>query len=511
MTFVRRRKPLLFTISLVILIFVTGFLVINQPNASTAAQFNGTLKLALQPIDVTDPLSISADSEIALANAVYDYLVDVDANNELQPRLATDWTVSEDGLTYTFNLAEGVTFHDGSALRPEDVVYTFDRLRDPDVAGATADLYSGIESIEASGPNQVTFTLSTTNPFFLFDLSDNHAVVVKEGSTDLADFNGTGPFIVQDGTLSDQIIMEANPNYFIEGQPSLQRLEFIFFDDQVASIDALRSGQIDLIWRISNTNLLSLDGEPGITTIDIPTNGFDIIRLRTDREPGNDPRVIEALKLATDRTAIWDGVQRGLGAIGRDSPIGPVFTQFYSEATPIPERDPEAARQLLTDAGYPDGLELDLHVPNTGGRPAFATIIQQQWAEAGIDVNILLEPESIYYGEGNWLEVNLGITGWGSRPTPQFYFDVMLECDAIWNESKFCDAELDELSETAGSTLDEGERIEAYQDMQRILIERGPVIIPYFFAQTAAISDAFDGFHLKAFAGRTDFRTVSTN
>jgi peptide/nickel transport system substrate-binding protein len=121
-------------------------------------------------------------------------------------------------------------------------------------------------------------------------------------------------------------------------------------------------------------------------------------------------------------------------------------------------------------------------------------------------------PESVYYGseneEENWLGANLGITGWGSRPGPQFYLDVMLVTGAEWNESHFSDPELDELAATAGTTLNEQERVQAYHDIQRILIERGPIIIPYFFAQLGAISDDFQGFQLKAFAGRTDLAAI---
>ena len=139
-------------------------------------------------------------------------------------------------------------------------------------------------------------------------------------------------------------------------------------------------------------------------------------------------------------------------------------------------------------------------------------MLKEQWADAGITVNVIVEPESVYYGENHWLDAELGITGWGSRPYPQFYMNSMLTCDAIppdgWNESRFCDDEFDRLARIAGTTLDEDERVAAYADIQRILIERGPVIIPYFFAAVAAYSDRFDGMTLKAFPGRTDFRAV---
>jgi peptide/nickel transport system substrate-binding protein len=478
--------------------------------APATVQKAGVLRVAMQPIVQTDPAFVSSDAEVLVANHVYDYLVDIDPESMIQPRLATTWTVSDDGLTYTFQLAEDVKFHDGSDFSAEDVAWTFNRLRDPALELPTSNLYSNVASVSASGDLEVTFTLNELNPFFLFDLSDNHALILKAGTEDAGtSFNGTGPFKVTEYILEDRIVMEANGDYFINGQPKLAGLEIVFFNDEAASVNALRSGQIDLVMRMSTSLFTSLQGEEGIMAIDIPTNGFDLVRLRSDREPGNDPRVIQALKLATDRDAILELVQQGYGAVGRDSPIGPLYASYYSEDTPIPARDVEAAKTLLSDAGYAEGLSLELHTPDTGGRQDLASVLKEQWSEAGVDVEIFVEPESVYYGEDGWLEVNLGITGWGSRPIPQFYLDVMLECEAVWNESHFCDEEFDTLSATAGSTLSEAERIEAYAEIQRLLIERGPVIIPYFFAQFAAISEEFEDFELKAFAGRTDFREIS--
>ena len=483
----------------------------HETSEGTTTSREGVLKVAMQPIVQTDPAFISSDSEVLVANHVYDYLVDIDPQNNIIPRLAKEWTVSDDGLSYVFTLQEGVTFHDGSPLSADDVVWTFNRLRDPEAGLPTGDLYSNIADVGGSGELEVTFTLENPNPFFLFDLSDNHALILKAGTEDASTtFNGTGPFKVSNYLPEDRIILEANENYFIDGEPKLAGIEIIFFNDEAAAVDALRGGQVDLALRMSTELFVSLQDEPNIVTIDIPTNGFDLVRLRSDRSPGDDPRVIQAFKLATDRQAILQLVQQGYGAIGRDSPIGPLYTAYYSEGIPVPTRDVAAARQLLYDAGYPDGLEMDMHVPDSGGRPNLAVVLKEQWAEAGIDVNVIVEPESVYYGDDGWLEVDLGITGWGSRPYPQFYLDVMLKCDAIWNESHFCDDEFDRLVSLAGSTQDEAERIEAYHEMQRILIERGPVIIPYFFAQYAAISDQFQGFELKAFAGRTDFRQMST-
>ncbi len=469
----------------------------------------GTLRVSAFPIAQIDPALISSDAEVLVANHVYDYLVDIDAENNVAPRLATEWTMSEDGLVYTFTLAEGVVFHDGAPLRHEDVVWTFDRLRDPEQGLPTSDLYAGIERIEVTGEREVTFTLAESNPFFLYDLSDNHALVLQEGTTDAGSrFNGTGPFIVTDYQPEDRLVMRANPDYFVEGQPALDGLEIIFFSDQTAAADALRGGQIDLNMDLSTSLYESLRDVSGIATVEAPTNAFAAVRLRVDREPGSDPRVIQALKMATDREAVFQLVQQGYGAAGRDTPIGPVYGEYVAEDTPLPSHDVEAARALLAEAGYGDGLSMDLHLPNTLGFPDLAVVLKEQWAAAGVDVEVIAEPESVYYGEDGWLEVDLGITGWGHRPYPQFYLEVMLACDAIWNEAHWCDEELDGLITVAGTTLDDAERVEAYGEIQRILIERGPLLIPYFFPRLAAHRDDLQGFALKPFSGRTDFRGV---
>lgn len=473
-------------------------------------QTGGTLRVAFQSLVQTDPALISSDAEVLVANAVYDYLVDVDpVTNEPTPRLAAGWDISDDGTSYLFSLVEGATFHDGSPVTAADVVWTFDRLRNPDSGYATISLYENIVSVEAASETEVNFTLASPNPFFLYDLSDNHALIIKDGTEDASDFNGSGPFVVETYSPEDRIILVANESYFVEGQPALDHVEIIFFAEEGAMVDALRGGQVDLVMRMSTPLFESLQDVEGIETTFASTNGFDLIRLRSDREPGNDPRIIQAMKLATDREAILELVQQGYGSVGNDSPIGPLYTNYHDPSVQPPARDVEAARALLAEAGYPDGIDLTLHTPNTGGRPDLAAVLQSQWAEAGINLELSVEPEEVYYGDDGWLEVDLGITGWGSRPYPQFYLDTMLVTGAVWNESHFSDEEFDALAATAGSSLDEAERADAYSQIQALLAERGPVIIPYYFPVFGAISDLFTGFQLEAFPGRTDLHTIS--
>lgn len=481
----------------------------TDPTPSKITERQGELRVAMQPIVQLDPAFISSDPEVIVANSIYDYLVDVTPQNTIAPRLAREWTVSEDGKTYVLTLVENATFHDGTLFTADDVVWTFNRLRDPEVDSPTRDLYSNIENIDATGKFEVTFILKEPNPFFLFDLSDNHALVLKADTPVPGfDFNGTGPFKIASYSPEDRLVVKANEDYFDPGRPKLEGVEFIFFNDQVAQVEALRGGLVDLVMLLSADLFNTLIGEQGIIPLEAATNSFDVVRLRADRPPGDDPRLMQALRLATDRQAIFDLVLQGYGTIGRDNPIGPMYSQYYSEDTPLPERDVAAARALLAEAGYPDGINLELHTPDTGNRPNLAVVLKDQWSEAGINVEVIVEPESVYYGDDGWLVVDLGITGWGSRPYPQFYMDTMLTCEAIWNESHFCDSEFDQLVQLAGMTMNEDERVEAYNQIQALLIERGPILVPYFFSQLGAISDRFADFQMKPFAGRSDLSQV---
>jgi len=453
-----------------------------------------------------DPLFASADVEIAYLNAVYDYLIDTNSASELTPRLATGWSVSDDGLTYTLQIAEGVKFHDGSDLIIDDILWTFERLRsDPETP--TANLYANVASIEAGEGNSVVFKLSAPNPDFLYNLTDNHAVILKSGAENPGEnFNGTGPFRTPDGAFSPTL--NANADYW-GGAPGVETLQFEYFDNVDGALNAPRGGQIDLVLRMDNATFLALSGDTAFQSQSVSTSGHDVVRLRSDREPGSKVEVRQAFRMATDRQAIFDRIQLGYGAVGRDSPIGPVFAAYYSEETPMPPRDPEGAKALLAQAGYPDGLDMTLYVPNLADRVALAELLAAQWQDAGIRITIEPQEEAVYYADNGWLEVDLGITPWGARPVPQVYLDLYLKTGAQWNESHFSDPELDQLIELAGSSLDETERVNAYKTIQRIMIERGPIIIPYFFAQFGVMGDYVTGVEVHPFAGRTNLQHVT--
>ena len=482
-----------------------GTITLAPLSRAVQAQDSNTLRIAWLTPAQLDPRSVSGMSEIAVLNALYDYLFETDAESNLVPVLASSWERNEDGTRYTLNLVENAAFHDGTLLTARDVVWTIQWQLD--AGGTIADVLAAIVSVEATDEHTVVFELSAPDPDFLYRLTEYKVVMLKAGAQNTGEvFNGTGPFIMEALIPGDRAVMIANENYW-RGAPTIDRLEFVFFDDQQAAIAAVQGGTADGILRLDNFSFLNFTGDFRFNTIDIPTNAHQMTRIRADRPPGDDIRVRQAFKLATDRRAVWERVQLGFGAVGKDSPIGPSFAGYFLADVEPPPRDPAAAAALLAEAGYPDGLDMILHVPNSGAMPDLAQAMAAQWEEAGIRVEIQLEEENNYWVQ-KWLDVDLGVTWWADRVVPQIYLDLAYRSDATWNESHWQDERLDELIDFTRSALDEDARAAAYKEIQRLFLDEGPIIVPYFYASFMVMASHVSGVVMHPFSGRTHFHTA---
>ena len=200
---------------------------------------------------------------------------------------------------------------------------------------------------------------------------------------------------------------------------------------------------------------------------------------------------------------------QGYGVIGNNDPIGPAFGDLYPgnlEDT----YDPNEACQLLEQAGYgsPAVLEMTLHAPDALNYANLATALQEMWAEGCIYVNTVIEAESRYYAQ-TWLQVELGITGWGDRPSPQQLLDEAYISTGQFNETRWRNATLDSRIETARQTQDRAERAEIYAEISDIFQAQGPIIIPYFAPIIGAVNTNVEGLEMAGFPGLTDYRTVT--
>jgi peptide/nickel transport system substrate-binding protein len=512
-----KKTLLLAYLAVAALIAVFGFSNTGSIMAQDSA--GGTLIIGTNAPVNLDPSSGSNDPEVLFNHLIYDYLLDVAPDTSIVPNLASEYNVSEDGLTYTLTLAEGVTFHDGSPLTAEDVVFTYNRLKEVE-SPALGLLSGGNFEVAAEGDNTVVFTLTEPNADFLYGLAGRFTGILKSGTetpnalaeseTTFVNFNGTGPFILSKYSAGERAVFTANENYFKADQPALGSVEMVFIEDPLAQIDALRTGEVNFIFKVPVDQIANLEGIEGITVLERATNQHPVIRLRVDEgHLGEDVNIRNAFKLATNRDELNDVLLEGRGVVANNDPIGPAFEVFYDDSIEQPGYDPAAACQLIAEATGEERLAVDFYVVDALGYPDVATVMQQQWAEGCIDANILVRPENVYYGNNEWLEVDLGMTGWGDRPIPQQYLTEAYITEGIYNETHWSNPDLDALVAEAAQTSDTEARAAIYSQIAQIFAEEGPIIVPFFAPMIGAVTNNVQGLEMAAFPGLTDLRTVS--
>ena len=479
-----------------------------------SSKHGGILRHAYHAPANLDPAMLGTITDGHIGRQWSDFLVFIGEDNEpdINRSVAEEWGSDDSGTVWTFDLRQGILFHDGKEMTSRDVKFTFDRLRDPDVGAATVDLYSNIVEITTPDDYTVVFQLENPNPDFLKDLADYHALIMDADNDDFAtNWNGTGPFMIDRYIPEDRIVFVRNPDYWMTDDdgyplPYLDGMEFIFLDEPSAQVEALRGGQVDYLIYLPVEFVSVLEADPDVTIYSEPSNSTYVIRMRADMAPTDDVRVRQALKLATDRKAILDVAFEGMGVTGRDTPIGPSYGEFYLDV-PEPQRYLEKARELLAEAGYPDGFTFTLHAMTLSPVPSIATIWKEQLADIGVEVDIQLAPAEVYYE--NWLEVQFGITDWAARPYPQPYLDLAYRCGAPWNETHWCDDEHDQLARAASMEMDPDERVRLYHEIQEIFMERGPIIIPFFVDNLWGASTDLKGIQPTSALGfALDLRTV---
>ncbi|MEM7644754.1 MAG: ABC transporter substrate-binding protein, partial [Pseudomonadota bacterium] len=359
-----------------------AFLLAAAP--ALAQQTDITIGMQLEPpnLDPTGGAAAAID-EVVYAN-VFEGLTRFGPDGSILPALASDWTVSEDGLTWTFNLRDGVTFHDGTNMDAEDVVFTLDRARAETSTNAQKALFDGIASVDAVDPATVRITLSAPNGNLPFNLAWGDAVIVAPESVETNATNpvGTGPFRFQDWIQGDRVELVANPDYWGDA-PALQQATFRFISDPNAAFAAMMAGDLDAFPNFpAPETLAAFEANPQFNVIVGSTEGETILAMNNAEL---DPKLRQAISLAVDRQAIIDGAMFGYG-----TPIGTHFAPHnpdYVDLTAKTAHDPDAARTALAEAGY-DGEPLRLMLPPPAYARRGGEIIAAQLREVGIETEI---------------------------------------------------------------------------------------------------------------------------
>lgn len=425
---------------------------------------------------------------------LYDRLFLFDANGELLPRLAVSWEVSEAGQRWAFKLREGVVFHDGKPFTSADVLYTFENIFDPDLDTPVAAVLDMIDPEQIEAPDEHTVVFNLSSPFVDLPLllADYRMGIIGEGSLPNIEENpnGTGPFKLVKPDIYGTSVFAAHDDYW-DGKPGLATIEFVGIADAQARTQALLSGQTDFSFSVTLEEAELFEQDPDFELFEVVTGNWDGIVMDVRDPPFDDVRVRQALKLVVDREEILAVVLQGYGAIAFDHPVWP-GDAYQLELDP--PHDVEKAKELLAEAGYPDGLDLELISSPTD--PYFmplAVVYKEQAAEAGINIEIKEVPADGYWsGEQGWMAAPFFMTSWSQRPADQVLNEA-LSCASPWNESRWCNEEFEQAIANARSELDREKRTGFYQEAQRLAAEDGGTILPYFRKSIRAMKTKVKG------------------
>jgi peptide/nickel transport system substrate-binding protein len=472
-------------------------------------QQGGTIRVALiQPTTEPNPLLVQDEGGAGILGSTGEFLCFSDENLELQPRIAESWEPNEDGSVWTFQIRQGVTFHNGATLTAQDVVATFDKLIDPDGGSANAQsALGGVLSpggIEAPDDATVVFNLDAPNGNFPTLVSSaNYNAIIIPADLDPADwgqtFEGTGPFKLERFRPRVGATFVRNDAYWGE-KAIADTIEIRFYDEEAPMILALQGDEVDFVEHFSVSGGQALLTDENVQVIAVKAATHRQLHMRTDREPFTDNRVRQAIALCIDRQALVDGLWEGQADIGNDSPFGPLYPSTDPDV-PQREQDLDQARQLLADAGMGDGFSVQLDTWNGFEIPDLAQLVKNYAEQIGITINLRITDAGTYYGDGvygssTWLDSVMGITDYGHRPVPNVYLTAPLSGDpkiGVWNSAHFKNDQYDELVRQYVAALDLDSQRSVAGQIQELLLEETPIVFPYFYYFLSAAKPNLQG------------------
>ena len=464
-----------------------------------------------------DPHAVTAVNDFRILMNVYDGLVRYrNGTLEVEPALATSWTISEDGTEYTFELRDGVEFHDGAPFNAQAVEFNFDRMLDEshpyhDTGPfPLAFFFSAVEDVEAVDGDTVKFTLKEPYAPFLSNLAYPTGLIVSPEAVKKhgADFgrnpSGTGPFAFAEWEANAKVAVTRNEHYW-DGAPSLDAVVFRPITDANTRVAEMLSGGIDVMVEIPPDSVSTFDGN-GFTLHEQAGPHVWFLILNAKEGPFSDRRVRQAVNYAIDKKALVENVLQGTAQIAA-GPTPPAFAWAYNDALEPYPHDPGKARALIEESGHA-GASLTFYVTEGGSGMldpvAMGAAIQADLAKVGFDVKIETYEWNTFLGK-----VNPGLEGkadmaemaWMTNDPDTLPF-LALRTGAWpdkggFNSGYYSNPEVDALLEAARGSTDQAERARLYKEMQEIVHDDAPWAFIANWKQNAAIADVVSGFQLQ--------------
>ncbi|MGF1609344.1 MAG: ABC transporter substrate-binding protein [Kiloniellales bacterium] len=465
-----------------------------------------------------DPHTVTAVNDFRILMNLYDGLVRYkDGTLEVEPALAESWTISDDGLVYTFTLREGVTFHDGSPLTAEAVKFNFDRMLDENHPYHNTGpfplsfFFGAIDSVEAKDERTVVFSLNEPYAPFLSNLAYPTGLIVSPAAVEQhgedvgRNPSGTGAFRFAEWESNAKVVVVRNDDYW-DGAPSLEAVVFRPITDANTRVAEMLSGGIDLMVEVPPDNVATFAGGPGYSVHEQAGPHVWFLILNAKEGPFADKRMRQAVNYAIDKESLVENVLQGTAEVAA-GPTPPAFSWAYNKSLEPYPHDPEKARELIKEAGFEDA-KLTFYVTEGGSGMLdpvpMGTAIQADLAKVGLNVAIETYEWNTFLGK-----VNPGLEGkadmaemaWMTNDPDTLPY-LALRTDAFpdkggFNSGYYSNPKVDELLEAARRSTDQQERASLYKEMQEIVQEDAPWVFVANWKQNAVTSDRVSGFKLQ--------------
>ena len=461
--------------------------------AQASPRQGGVLKVSMRVPELKNPHTFSWVYDSNTVRQVNDYLTRTGVDNITRPWLLQSWEASDDLKTWTLNLRDDVTWNNGEPLVADHIIWNIERMLDPDVGSSWLGLMEAF-LLDKQGERTVLWDANA------IEKVDDHTIRLNGRSPQLAipenlfhypalmlwpeedgewgpGAVGTGAFTCETVEVGKRVVLKPRSDYWGEG-PYLDELQFLDHgDDPFAEASAMSSRQVDGQYECNITQLPILQQVPHLQMHEVVTAQTGVVRMKVGAAPFDDPRVRKAMRMALDTQKLLQIGHAGIGGPGEHHHVSPIHPE-YAEV-PFMEQDIEGARALLAEAGFPDGLNVEhrITVPNN---PAWEQITVQacveMWREAGINVDINIVPEAQYWEV--WTQVPFGFTRWTHRPLGVMVLGLAYRSGVPWNETDYNNPEFEELLAEAEATLDVDERRTIMADIEKLMLEDGPIAIP---------------------------------
>ncbi|AMQ05509.1 ABC transporter substrate-binding protein [Sporosarcina psychrophila] len=495
----------------------------KEENKDGAVKVGGSLVYARGADSVgLDPINVTDGESIRVTHAIFETLFEYDEKLELQPKLAESFETADDGLMWTIHLKNGIKFHDGTDFNADAVVFNFDRWMDPQNPYHIGDftyypfLYGGfkgepnhkIEHVKAIDNSTVEIKLiEKTAPFIsylaipMFGMA-SPAAIEKYNEKFIEHPVGTGPFEFESWTRNDKIVLKANENYYIEGQPLLDKIIFTVLPDNSARLNGLLSGEVDIIDGMNPSDADTVEANDSLKLVKRPSfnNGFMV--FNTEKAPFDNVKVRQAINMAIDKKGLVDAFYNGYAEVAKN-PIPPSLWGYNDDIVDYPY-NPEDAKKLLVEAGYPDGFKTEIWAMSNP-RPYMpqplktAEVIQANLQAIGIEAEIKTYEWATYLEKTGNGEHTMAMYGWtGVMADPDNFLSPNLSSTntekPASNRAFYKNEEFTSLLQQARETFDQEERIKLYKKAQEIFHEDAPWVTIAHTTPPIGLADYVEGF-----------------